>query len=70
MSPVVVTEDYYLVLKVDQSATTETICKSYKKLALLLHPDRNRQHDATEAFQLVWQSFSFPGLQSNAKLLC
>ena len=33
MEPVVSTEDYCLVLKIDQSANTETIIKSYKKLA-------------------------------------
>ena len=53
MAPAVIVEDYYLILKVDQSATPETITKSYKKLALLLHPDRNKDHNATEAFQLV-----------------
>jgi DnaJ-class molecular chaperone len=59
MAPVEITEDYYLILKVDQSATTATITKSYKQLALLLHPDRNKKHDATEAFQLVCKiSFS------------
>ena len=57
MAPAIITEDYYLVLKVDQSATTETIIKSYRQLALVLHPDRNKKHDATEAFQLVRPSF-------------
>jgi len=57
MAPAVITEDYYVVLKVDQSATTEAITKSYRQLALLLHPDRNKKLEATEAFQLVCQSF-------------
>lgn len=65
MAPVVIIEDYYLVLQVDQSATAETIIKSYKKLAFQLHPDRNKKHDAKEAFQLVSLiSLSLHGLLS------
>jgi hypothetical protein len=56
MAPVPITEDYYLMLEVEQTATSELIARSYKRLALKLHPDRNSKHNATEAFQLVWQS--------------
>ena len=55
MVPSPFTDDYYMVLEVEQSATHELIVKSYKRLALKLHPDRNANHDATEAFQLVCQ---------------
>lgn len=47
-----------MVLEVTQTAAPELITKSYKRLALKLHPDRNATHGATEAFQLVCQ---FPG---------
>lgn len=57
MAPVVATEDYYFILKVELTASTETISKSYKRLALRLHPDRNRQPDANQAFQLVCLPF-------------
>ncbi|GAB7357156.1 hypothetical protein MBLNU459_g8149t1 [Dothideomycetes sp. NU459] len=53
MAPSSVTEDYYMVLEVEQTATLELIVRSYKRLALKLHPDRNAKHDATEAFQLI-----------------
>jgi curved DNA-binding protein CbpA len=42
-----------MVLEVGQTATSELITKSYKRLALKVHPDRNAKHNATEAFQLV-----------------
>jgi len=47
------TEDYYKVLEIEQTATPEQVHRSYKRLALKLHPDRNTKNDATEAFQLV-----------------
>jgi curved DNA-binding protein CbpA len=48
-----VTEDYYLTLEVVQTATLEIIVRSYRRLALKLHPDRNAAPNATETFQLV-----------------
>jgi DnaJ-class molecular chaperone len=53
MAPVPITEDYYMVLEVVQTATPEQVIRSYKQLALKLHPDRNAKRDTTEAFQLV-----------------
>jgi DnaJ-class molecular chaperone len=55
MAPVPITEDYYMVLEVVQTATPEQVIRSYKQLALKLHPDRNAERDTTEAFQLVCQ---------------
>jgi curved DNA-binding protein CbpA len=55
MAPAPITEDYYMVLEVVQTATPEQVIQSYKRLALKLHPDRNAKHDATEAFQRVCQ---------------
>jgi curved DNA-binding protein CbpA len=46
-------EDYFEILEVAHEATVEVIVKSYKRLALKLHPDRNARHDATAAFQRV-----------------
>ncbi|KAI9712911.1 MAG: hypothetical protein M1812_006780 [Candelaria pacifica] len=51
MTPSPITDDYYMLLEVEQTASTELIAKSFKRLALKLHPDRNAKHDATEAFQ-------------------
>jgi DnaJ-class molecular chaperone len=53
MAPAPITEDFYMVLEVEQTATTEQVIQSYKRLARKLHPDKNSRHDATESFQLV-----------------
>lgn len=39
------------MLGVPQGATEDEIKKSYKKLALQVHPDKNRAPGATEAFK-------------------
>lgn len=57
MAPVPVTDDYYLVLEVQQTATSDVITRSYRRLALKLHPDRNPDQDTTKAFQLVSHSY-------------
>ncbi|KAL1600100.1 hypothetical protein SLS59_006174 [Nothophoma quercina] len=57
MAPSAYTEDYYLILELDQTATLDLIAKSYKRLALKLHPDRNPQRDATEAFQRLSRAY-------------
>ncbi|KAL8861140.1 MAG: hypothetical protein Q9178_002356 [Gyalolechia marmorata] len=57
MVPPPITDDYYMVLEVEQAATPELIIRSYKRLALKLHPDRNTKQDATEAFQLLGRAY-------------
>ncbi|TAQ86254.1 hypothetical protein B7494_g5432 [Chlorociboria aeruginascens] len=57
MAPTVVEEDYYLVLNVSQSDSVEVITKAYKDLALHLHPDKNRSHNATEEFQKLSRAY-------------
>ncbi|CAD6441907.1 f2a25e22-9540-47f0-baf4-3dd9ce6c34a6 [Sclerotinia trifoliorum] len=52
-----VTDDYYMILEVVQTATLDQITKSYKQQALKLHPDKNPRHDATEAFQLLGKAY-------------
>lgn len=46
-------KDYYEVLNVTKEATDTDIKKSYKKLALQLHPDKNRAPGAVEAFKTL-----------------
>lgn len=50
---------YYEILNVSQDATDEELKKSYRKLALLWHPDKNldKVEEAKEQFQLVQQAY-------------
>ncbi|KAI0749903.1 DnaJ domain-containing protein [Daedaleopsis nitida] len=51
--------DYYALLEVDESATADEIKKSFRKLALVHHPDKNA-HDiegATTRFTTIQQAY-------------
>jgi curved DNA-binding protein len=47
-------KDYYKILEVDKKATPEQIKKSYRKLAMKWHPDKNKDSKAAEEkFKLI-----------------
>ncbi|KAJ0080618.1 hypothetical protein Patl1_23438 [Pistacia atlantica] len=48
--------DWYGILQVEQSADEITIKKQYRKLALLLHPDKNKFSGAESAFKLIGEA--------------
>ncbi|KAG2198063.1 hypothetical protein INT47_011898 [Mucor saturninus] len=50
--------DYYKVLKVSKNCTEVDIKKSYRKLALKFHPDKNTTPGADEAFKLISKAFT------------
>lgn len=51
-------KNLYAILHVNASADEEAVKKQYRKLALLLHPDKNKSIGAEGAFQLVSEAWN------------
>lgn len=51
--------DYYKLLGVDKSASSDEIKKAYKKAALKWHPDRNKDNEeaASKKFKQISEAF-------------
>lgn len=50
--------DWYAVLGVNPLADDESVRKQYRKLALMLHPDKNKSIGAEGAFKLISEAWS------------
>ncbi|KAI4347436.1 hypothetical protein L6164_008249 [Bauhinia variegata] len=50
--------DWYGMLGVNPRANDETVRKHYRKLALMLHPDKNKSIGADGAFKLISEAWS------------
>ena len=51
-------KDHYQILGISKNASIEEIKKSYRKLALQYHPDRNSNKEAEELFKIINESYS------------
>ncbi|XP_023769940.1 uncharacterized protein LOC111918512 [Lactuca sativa] len=49
-------KDWYSILKIDPSSDDLSIKKQYRKLALVLHPDKNKFSGSTDAFKLIGEA--------------
>lgn len=49
---------YYEMLQLERDCTQEQIEKAYKKAALKLHPDKNRDRDTTHLFQACQEAYT------------
>lgn len=54
-------KDAYSILGVTPECSQEQIRKHYKKIAVLVHPDKNKQPGAEEAFKVLQRSFELIG---------
>lgn len=52
-------KNYYAILGVKKSCSTEEIKKAYRKLSLKIHPDKNKALGSQEAFKKVSKTFKF-----------
>lgn len=50
-------DDYYSVLGVDKNANQDDIKKSYRKLAVKWHPDKNNDPKATDMFKKISEAY-------------
>lgn len=50
-------KNYYEILGVEKSCSAEEIKKSYRKLSLKVHPDKNKAPGSEEAFKIVSKAF-------------
>ncbi|OEL14511.1 hypothetical protein BAE44_0024469 [Dichanthelium oligosanthes] len=51
-------EDYYKVLEIDYDASDDTIKLSYRRLALMWHPDKHKgDNDVTAKFQEINEAY-------------
>ncbi|KAK7506214.1 hypothetical protein BaRGS_00002326 [Batillaria attramentaria] len=51
-------KDYYEVLDVKKDCTENDLKKAYRKLALQMHPDKNKAPGATEAFKAIGNAYA------------
>jgi DnaJ-class molecular chaperone len=54
---VVSAKDYHKILGIPKNAKKDEIRKAYRRLALIYHPDRNKDADAGERFREINEAY-------------
>lgn len=54
-------ETFYSILEVSENATPEEIKKSYRRLSMEFHPDKNKDPNATAKFQKISEAYETLG---------
>ena len=52
------TDNYYSVLGIDKDASQQEIKKSYRKLSMKWHPDKNKSPEAELNFKKISEAYS------------
>ena len=50
-------KDYYAILGLESTATTEEVKRAYRVLAKKYHPDINKAHNASEIFSAITEAY-------------
>ena len=62
------TDNFYNILEVPETATIDEIKKSYRRLSMLFHPDKNKNNpEATAKFQKLSEAYETLGDQDKKK---
>ncbi|KVH93787.1 chaperone protein dnaJ 49-like [Cynara cardunculus var. scolymus] len=60
-------KDYYEILGLEKACSVEDVRKSYRKLSLRVHPDKNKAPGSEEAFKKVSKAFQCLSVDENRK---
>ncbi|KAL3839840.1 hypothetical protein ACJIZ3_024431 [Penstemon smallii] len=60
-------KDYYEILGLEKSCSSDDVRKAYRKLSLKVHPDKNNAPGAEEAFKMVSKAFQCLSDEENRK---
>lgn len=58
MLRVIASKDYYSILGLRKGASRKEIQEAYRRLALIFHPDRNKEGNAEERFKEISEAYA------------